>query len=240
MRLLITICARGGSKGIPGKNIRLVAGLPLIAYTIRHARMYAEKSGGDIALSTDSPAIRDVAAQHGLTTDYVRPADLATDTAGKVPVLRHVLEWSEAKTGTQYDYMLDLDVTSPLRTMEDLERAFAMIEARPDALNIFSVSPPKHNPYSDMVEEDENGFFPLSKDAGTAYLSRQTSPKVYELNASFYFFRRAFFESGFETQITDRSLVYAVPHMCFELDEMIEFEFLDYLVTQGKLDFTLP
>src|SRR3989344_8226804 len=84
MNLLITICARGGSKGIPGKNVRLVNGTPLIVYTIRHALEYAKKTGADVELSTDDDTIRNVAAKEGLTTYYSRPAELSTDTAGKL------------------------------------------------------------------------------------------------------------------------------------------------------------
>jgi CMP-N-acetylneuraminic acid synthetase len=240
MNLLITICARGGSKGIPGKNIKPVNGIPLIGYTIHQAQLYAKRSEADIALSTDDQRIKDTAAHFGFTTDYLRPAELANDTAGKVPVLHHVLDYHEMKTRKRYDYVLDLDVTSPLRTMEDLDEAFALLEAKPDALNIFSVNFPKHNPYSDMVEEDAHGYFQLCKTTGQAFLSRQTSPKVYELNASYYFFRRAFFETGNATQLTSRSLIHQTKHMCFELDDPIEFELLDYLITNKKLDFTLP
>lgn len=239
MNLLITVCARGGSKGVPGKNVRPVADIPLIAYTLTHAKEYAKKTGADIALSTDDAVIRDTAAQWGVKTEYVRPAELASDTAGKVPVLKHALEYHEKKNGKRYDYLLDLDVTSPLRTMDDLDDCFATIDARPEALSIFSVSFPKHNPYSDMVEPDEQGFAKVCKDKG-AFLSRQTSPKVYELNASYYFFRRKYFDENHPTQITPTSLAHVTKHMCFEIDDLIDMEYLDFLITKKKLDFPFP
>lgn len=236
MQLLITICARGGSKGIPGKNIRPVNGVPLMAYSIRHAFAYAKKTGADIALSTDDTAIRGVAAEYGLISEYVRPPALATDASGKLPVIRDLLLHEEHRLGKTYDCVLDLDVTAPLRTIDDLEKASAMLEANPDALNLFSVSFPVHNPYFDMVEEGEDGFLHLVKTPSTPMLARQQGPKVYELNNSFYFYRRAFFEPA-DLQLYGKSLGYFMDHMCFEIDAPIELEFLEYLLLQGKLDF---
>jgi CMP-N-acetylneuraminic acid synthetase len=123
--------------------------------------------------------------------------------------------------------------------MKDLDDCFSMIDKRAEALSIFSVSFPKHNPYSDMVEPDDQGFAKVCKDKG-AFLSRQTSPRVYELNASFYFFRRKFFEENHPTQISDKSLAFPVDHICFEIDDMVDMDFLDFLITQKKLDFEFP
>jgi len=239
MSLLITICARGGSKGIPGKNIRLVNGLPLIAYSIRHALLYAKRTGADIALSTDSAEIREVAAAHGLKSDYVRPAKLASDAAGKLPVLRDVLLHEERKNAKSYDFLLDLDVTSPLRTIEDLDKAFEMLKDRPEALNIFTVSFPTHNPYFDMVEEGGDGFVHLIKTPESTVLSRQEGPKVFDENASFYFYRRAYFES-MDLHLPHQSLAYLMPHPCFEIDSPLDMEFLEYLLAHDKLGFVLP
>src|SRR5687768_1241527 len=102
MQLLITICARGGSKGIPGKNIRLLNEKPLIAYSIETAKRFASGKSATIALSTDSEAIKAVAAEAGLPTNYTRPADLANDAAGKIPVLKHLLEFEERQWGKSF------------------------------------------------------------------------------------------------------------------------------------------
>jgi CMP-N-acetylneuraminic acid synthetase len=236
MHLLITICARGGSKGIPGKNIRPVNGTPLIVYSIRHALAYAKKTGADIELSTDSEDIKKVAAEAGLKTDYVRPPELSTDLIGKLDTIQHVVFDTEKRKGKRYDYILDLDVTSPLRTIEDLEKAFAMMEGNPKARNLFSVSFPKHNPYFDMVETTDEGFVELVKKPASQMVARQQGPRVYEVNASFYFYRRAFFDEE-PLIIIRNTLAYETPHMCFELDEMLEFYLLDYLLREKKLDF---
>ncbi|MFH0851552.1 MAG: acylneuraminate cytidylyltransferase family protein [Candidatus Peregrinibacteria bacterium] len=238
MTLLITLCARGGSKGIPGKNIRPVGdGIPLIAYSIRHAQEFTKKTEADIALSTDSDAIRSVAAQHGLKSDYVRPAELASDTAGKIPALRHLLLHEEQRRGKRYDFLLDLDVTSPLRTVEDLRWAMALLERDPVALTLFSVSPARRNPSFNMVERGPDGYYHLCRDSAEVIQSRQSAPPVYDMNASFYFYRRAFFDTERQSAVSERSLVYEMPHLCFDLDAPEDFDYFAYLLTHRKPDF---
>lgn len=240
MKILVTICARGGSKGIPGKNIKPLKGKPLIAYTINTAKKFAQQFGNGvhIALSTDSEDIKDICADYGLNTNYTRKKELATDSIGKIEVINDILLWYENINQNKYDYILDLDVTSPLRTISDLNNALFIIQNDPEALNLFSVSSAKKNPYFNMVEKKDNGYFGLVKN-GNEYLTRQSAPKVHELNASFYFYRRTFFEKGYKSTITDRSLIYEVPHICFDLDHPIEFEFLSFLLENNKLDFEL-
>lgn len=238
MKILITICARGGSKGIPGKNIRPLNGQPLIAYSIAAAKNFAEKYPADIAISTDDAEILEVAARYGVTSDYLRPDFLATDTAGKIDTIKDIVIYQERANGYAYDFILDLDVTSPLRTIEDLVGAFKTLLADDNAENIFSVNAASRNPYFNMVEQKENSYYHTVK-SGAGFLSRQTAPKVFELNASFYFYRRRFFEESYRTVFTDRSLIFELPHICFDLDHMIDFEFLDYLLSNNKLDFQI-
>lgn len=239
MNLLITICARSGSKGIPAKNIKPLCGRPLISYTIDVARKFAEQVGGThVELSTDSQTIKQVAAEYGLSSDYTRPASLAGDTVGKIDAIADSMHWSEAKYGIRYDYVLDMDVTSPLRNLDDLTAAFALIQADSNAVNLFSVSPAGRNPYFNMVEAKETGYYDKVKSLGDV-LARQAAPKVYDLNASFYFYRREFFDLGYKGAITDRSLIYEVPHMCFDLDHPLDFEILSFLMEHHKLDFEL-
>jgi len=90
-----------------------------------------------------------------------------------------------------------------------------------------------------MVEQKENGFFAQVKQPENLFLTRQSVPKVYDVNASFYFYKRSFFEMGFKGAITPNSLIYLVPHICFDLDHPIDFEILSYLMQNNKLDFAL-
>ena len=236
MRTLITICARGGSKGILGKNIRQLNGRPLIAYTIEIANAFIQKFGGDISLSTENREIKRIAENYGLSTEYQRPDDLATDDAGKMAVIQDLLVYEESNRKIKYDLVLDLDVSSPLRNLSDLTAAFELISNDSQALNLFSVNPANRNPYFNMVEQQKNGYYGLIKKG--VFLTRQSSPEVYDLNASFYFFKREFFEEGCST-INDRSMIYIMPHICFDLDHPIDFDFMEYLLTNNKLGFDL-
>jgi CMP-N,N'-diacetyllegionaminic acid synthase len=238
MNLLVTICARGGSKGIPGKNIKLLNGKPLLAYSIEVASRFSKMHGGDIAISTDSDDILAVAKEFGVVSNYVRPAHLSGDKAGKADTIRHLLEYTEAEKNKKYDFVLDLDVTSPLRTMDDLQNAFEIFRTDSLALNIFSVSPASRNPYFNMVQQRGDGYMTLVKE-GSGFKSRQEAPIVYDMNASFYFFRRAFFSEGWNTAITDRSLAYVVPHLCFDLDHPHDFTVMEVLMKQNLLGFSL-
>lgn len=239
MNILITICARGGSKGIPGKNIKVLNGKPLIGYTIDIAKRFQEKHENvEIALSTDSDEIIQVAERCGLSSEYKRPASLGGDNVGKIDAIKDIVFYTEKAKCIKYDYILDMDVTSPLRTLEDLEEAFHIINNDPNAINIFSVSEPARSPYFNQVEQKENGYYNKVKDAGTV-LTRQSAPKVYDLNASFYIYRREFFDLGYKGAITDRSLIYLMKHTCFDLDHPIDFEIISFLLENNKLDFML-
>jgi CMP-N,N'-diacetyllegionaminic acid synthase len=240
MNVLITICARGGSKGIPGKNIKYLNGKPLIYYSILVAQQFQKANGNtDIVLSTDSPEIKMVAEQCGLVSDYIRPKSLAGDKVGKIDVLKDVLIWQESQLKTRYDFILDLDVTSPLRNIDDLFSAFKQIKENDEAVNLFSVSHANRSPYFNMVELKENGFFAQVKQIDGMVLTRQSAPKVYDMNASFYFYKRTFFDLGYKGAVTKKSLIYIVPHICFDLDHPIDFEIISFLMEQKKLDFEL-
>jgi CMP-N,N'-diacetyllegionaminic acid synthase len=237
MRILITLCARGGSKGIPGKNIRSLGGKPLIGYSIKHAKEFSKIQKSDIALSTDNNEIKSIAEDFGLYTKYLRPQNLATDNAGKIDTILHLLEYEEKTRNITYDYVIDLDISSPFRCLDDINKAFLQIVSEKDALNIFSVNKANRNPYFNMVEQQSNGYFSLVKNGN--FLTRQSAPKVYDMNASFYIFRRSFFDKKYNSTISEKSLIYEMPHICFDLDHNLDFEFMEFLIDTNKLDFTI-
>ena len=238
--ILITICARGGSKGIPGKNIKLLNGKPLIGYSIEIAKqVQAKYKNVNIALSTDSVEIANLAERLGLYSDYKRPEYLANDTVGKIDAIKDILFYTESNEQVKYEYILDLDVTSPLRNLADIENAFQIIQSDSNALNLFSVSESGRSPYFNMVEQRENGYFSQVKKLQVDLFTRQAAPIVYDMNASFYIYRRSFFDLGYKGAITDRSLVYKVPHICFDLDHPMDFEIISLLIENNKLDFSL-
>ena len=141
----------------------------------------------------------------------------------------------EKKHNKTYDYVLDLDVTSPLRSVKDLENALEIITNNKEAHNLFSVSPANRNPYFNMVEKNKDGFYDLCKHS--EYLTRQSAPQVLELNASFYWYKKTYFEMNFNSSITNKSLVYIMDHVCFDLDHPTDFDFLEYLLENNKIDF---
>ena len=150
-------------------------------------------------------------------------------------VIKHVMQFQELQNKKKYDIVLDLDITSPLRTQEDLDLGLKRLIDDEDAYNIFSVSKPNRNPYFNVVEEKEDGYCKVVKKSDS--LSRQAAPQVYDMNASFYFFRRFCFEQNFKSSTTEKSLFYLMDHACFDLDEPMDFVVMEYLLSNGKLDF---
>jgi N-acylneuraminate cytidylyltransferase/CMP-N,N'-diacetyllegionaminic acid synthase len=190
LRRLCTICARGGSKGVPGKNLCLIAGKPLIGHSIDQAR----RSGlfEAIAVSSDSEAILEAA--HRCSADILvrRPNEMASDTAPKLPAIRHCVESAEAMLGRQFPIFVDLDATSPLRLPQDIIGAVRLLEER-GVSNVITGSPARRSPYFNIVELDAGGFARLSKSSGNPIVRRQDAPRCYDMNASIYVWRRDVF-----------------------------------------------
>lgn len=180
MKTLYIIPARGGSKGIPGKNIKPLAGKPLIEYSIDVAREFADDK--DICVTTDDKRIIDVVERIGLKVPFIRPDELATDRSGTYEVLLHALDFYESR-GIHYDTMVLLQPTSPFRTADDVK---ACLELYSDDIDmVVSVMPAATNPYYNAFETDENGFLHISKGDGN-YTRRQDAPKVWEYNGAVY------------------------------------------------------
>jgi len=239
MKALITICARGGSKGIPGKNIKPLNGKPLILYTLDTAKKLINNLHSiDLQLSTDDEEIAELVAEAGFPTVYRRPVIFATDTAGKIDAIQDAWKYAKTFHSKEYDYIIDMDVTSPLRSIADITAALEHLQSNPEALNIFSVSPANRNPYFNMVELKQDGFVKLVKDSG-AIKSRQQAPVVYDMNASFYIFTKKFMEGNFEISITEKSLAYVMDHICFDLDHPVDFTIMELILKNSLLDFDL-
>jgi CMP-N,N'-diacetyllegionaminic acid synthase len=179
--ILVTVCARGGSKGLPNKNLRPLLGRPLLVHTIEQALAWGR---GRVVCSTDSDEIAQVARDAGAEVPFLRPPDLATDTAGKVPVIRHALAECE-KDGARYEMVVDLDVTAPVRAVSDIEACVdAFRRSRPEVL--FTVTRARKNPYFNMVERQPDGTLSVAKPLAGAVLRRQDAPQVYDINGCVY------------------------------------------------------
>lgn len=180
MKILTVIPARGGSKGIPHKNIKLLNGKPLIYYTIDCARSIC--TDNDICVSTDDPEIIKCVENYGLKIPFVRPAELATDTAGTYEVLLHALDFYE-KQGRHYDVVLLLQNTSPFRNADHVKEALKLYREEIDM--VVSVNQTKTNPYYNCFEEDFDGFLKKTIDI-SSIVRRQDAPVTYEYNGAIY------------------------------------------------------
>jgi|TARA_B110000879_G_scaffold147596_1_gene191343 CMP-N-acetylneuraminic acid synthetase len=235
MNILITICARGGSKGLPGKNYKELNGKPLVAYSGEQAVKLAEILGADIAISTDSATIKNcISHLNGIDLEYLRPEVLSGSSVSKVLTIKALKEWKEKKENKEYDVVIDLDVVAPLRTIDELVDCFNKLNSNEEALNIFSVSEAKKNPYFNMIEM--NGDFGHIPCGAGEVISRQTAPEVYELNGSFYMYRKSFFDQGLTTPYAKKTMVYKVEHHCFDIDDPIDFDWLEFLMNRGDLN----
>ena len=231
--ILITICARGGSKGIPGKNIKLIGRKPLLAYTIESALSFSKACKADVALSSDSEEIINTGTLFGIENSHLRPPHLANDTCGKPDAIKEVLLWMENKMDKIYDYIIDLDVTSPIRSNKDIQNCLDMICDDPELMTVFSVNPCARNPYFNMVEAKPDGYCKVV--LGGIYKTRQAAPRVYDMNASIYIYKRAALDRENPKAITEKSKFFVMNHICFDLDEPSDFEYLEYLLDKGKL-----
>ena len=179
--VLIIIPARGGSKGIPRKNIKPLNGKPLIYYAIDTAR--AVTTDENICVSTDDMEIKSVVELYGLKVPFLRPEELSTDTAGTYEVLLHALDYYE-KQGKHYQAVLLLQTTSPFRTADQVKEALSLYD-QSNADMVVSVKECPANPYYNVFEEDENGYLHVCKGDGNIF-RRQDAPKVYEYNGAIY------------------------------------------------------
>ncbi len=229
MNILCTICARGGSKGVPRKNIKELNGKPLIYYSINQALKWGKAN--KVVVSTDDEEIADIARYYGAEVPFLRPKELATDNAGKLDVIKHVVNYYENK-GERFDIVVDLDPTSPLRSLNDLENALNLfLKNKPN--NLYSVCEARKNPYFNMVELDEYNKSHISKKLDNDVLSRQTAPKVYEMNASIYIYNKNFLINT-NTIHSDNTIVYIMSkERSIDIDSEIDFYFVEFLLEKG-------
>lgn len=232
--VLVTICARGGSKGVPDKNVREVAGEPLIAHTIRQAKKWDRTT--DLVVSTDSEPIANIAEDHGARVPFLRPAELATDDAPKLPVIQHAHEQMEAETQTTYDYVVDLNTTAPIRLVDDIEACFQRVHGT-DATNAYTVTEAERNPYFNMVELDESGFASVSKPPGEYVTRRQDAPTVYAMNASIYVYERDFLVETDEILSARSTISEMPPERSVDIDRPIDLAFARFLMEEHGVTY---
>lgn len=228
MKRLCSICARGGSKGVVNKNIRIVAGKPLIAHSIEQALLSGLFDA--VSVSSDSDEILDTAQKYGAQILIKRPDSLATDVAAKLPVIQHCFLESEKQLNYQLDLLVDLDCTSPLRDVSDIQNSVKLYENNLDAKNLITGMPSRRSPYFNLVQLNSTGYVELAGQSDKPILRRQDAPNCYDMNASIYIWRRDELLNS-QKIIQDKTIIYEMPEeRSIDIDSPFDFEIVSYLM----------
>lgn len=230
MEVLITICGRAGSKGAKNKNFRLFLGKPLIYYTIKSAKLLKKNSTDlkiDICINSDNLIAKEIAEEEEVAF-IERPSGLAMDKTPKVDAIRDVLIKMEKIKNKKYDYVIDLDITAPLRKIQDIRNAFEKIVSTGVDV-VFSVVPARRNPYFNMVERDEKGRIVFSKPV--LYTCRQDAPEVYDMNASIYCYDRNTLADVSKDPFNEKMEIIIMPEVyVVDIDHEEDFNVMECLV----------
>jgi len=234
MKTLCVIGARGGSQGLPGKNIKMLLGKPLIVWTIHQALETPEIDR--VVVSTDSVEIAKVAKAAGAEVPFVRPDRISGSTVGKFDVWKHALDSCEECYGEKYDIYVDLDCTGPLRDSDDISNVINKLieESKHNVGAVFTVCEARKNPYFNMVEQDSKGALRMSKTLGHAVIRRQDAPIVYEHVASIYAMTPEYIRKN-NHLLDGFSKGYDIGHeKSLDIDSEFDFALVEYLMKKKK------
>jgi len=225
--IIATICARGGSKGVKNKNIRLLRNKPLIEYSLE----LVEQSFlvDEYIISTDSDEIIKVVENLGYKIEFKRPAELADDNVSRIDAIQHAILWKEKKTNIYYDIIVDLGVATPLKTVVDLDSAIKLCIDN-NVENVFSVCPCAKNPYFNMVEVIE-GKVKLVKET-YEIIARQKAPLVYEMNDGLNIWSHKTLFSD-NPQFKKSTKIYVMPReRSIDIDEEEDFRIAEIILNK--------
>lgn len=197
-------------------------GYPLIAYTISAAYLFQSSFDKDIVASSDSDEILNIAAKYGVKHLVKRDEKTSNDTIGKIEGIKFTLNKMEEKLQKRYDYIIDLDVTSPIRKIEDIEKALEKA-INEDCHVVFSVTEANRNPYFNMVEIGNDGFYHTVKKGN--FTSRQQAPRVYDMNASIYVYNRKYIDDMISPMEKAKVIVM---DKTVDIDDEFNFMFVEY------------
>jgi CMP-N,N'-diacetyllegionaminic acid synthase len=232
LEILCTICARGQSQGVPGKNIKVIAGLPLIAHTIKQAKEV--NIFDNIVVSTESTQIAEIAKKYGAEVPFLRPEELANSKIAKYPAIRHAITSCEKIFSKTYDFIIDLDPTSPLRDLDDILECVNILKNK-EVENVITAMPSRRSPYFNLIERDDEGFIDLSKRISPLPSCRQDSPLCYDMNASIYGWKRSvLFENEIPIFLKTTHLHVMPEERSIDIDSDLDFEFVEYLLTKNN------
>jgi CMP-N,N'-diacetyllegionaminic acid synthase len=227
MKMLILIPARAGSKGLTGKNVKILGNLPLIVHTILFAKQIVGPDD-QICISTNDNAVIEIARTYGLSVPFVRPEVLASDTAGSYDVIMHAINYYK-NIHQRFDSLLLLQPTSPFRIIEDFHNLKTIYNEGCDMAVSVSVS--KNNPYFNLFEEDVMGYLMKSKESDA--VRRQDCPEVYEYNGSFYLID---VKSLIKSNIKNFSKIrkYVMPEeRSIDIDDMKDWQVAEYFLNES-------
>jgi|SaaInlStandDraft_7_1057024.scaffolds.fasta_scaffold114623_1 CMP-N,N'-diacetyllegionaminic acid synthase len=229
MKRICTICARGGSKGVKNKNIRVLNGIPLIAHTIIQAR--DSKLFDIVAVSSDSDEILEVAKKYGVDLCIKRPDELASDKAAKIPVIRHCVESVESQLGLKFDICVDLDCTSPLRIVDDIVETVRILEEE-GRENMLTAMPSRRSPYFNLLEKTSDGRVVLSKPLDSLIVRRQDSPETFDMNGSVYVWRREVLQATDNAFLKTTGLYLMPEERSIDIDTEVDFDFVAFMMAK--------
>jgi len=227
--LVAAVCARAGSKGLPGKNLRPLCGVPLIDRAIGSAL----QTMADVVVSTDIDAVHMPVATYGGRFHYLsRPPELANGTVSKWPVYQHILEWAQSEWPAKpIEAVVDIDVSRPLVTAEDVNKCIVAWYDNSYADTVLAVSPARKNPYFDILEPDLDGMLTPAKSAGRAITCRQDVPPTY--------YHAGVYVVGADALRTDSSMWDGKVYGCevselaaFDIDDQLDWDICEMLLRQ--------
>ncbi len=228
--ILATACARGNSKGLKNKNIRLLNNKPLICYTLDIIK--ESTIVDDYIISTDSDDIIKIVKDYGFDVYFKRPRYLAGDKVSRLEAVRHACLWAEDNFKRRYDIVVDLGVSTPLKTSEDLENAVKLL-VNAKASNVFSVTLSRRNPYYNMVEKTGNRVS-LVKALGKKIIDRRDAPEVYDMNDGISAWKRGVLFSNMP-QFNKDTKIYIMPNIrSIDIDEEFDFNLAEFLIKRTE------
>ena len=231
MEVVALICARGGSKGLPGKNIRPLGGRPLIAWSVVQAR--AVSRIGRIIVSTDSEEIAAVAREAGAEVPFMRPAELARDNSPEWLAWRHALNYLKESSGRYPDALVSVPATAPLRASADLEACLDEF-AKGDVDAIITVTDAHRSPYFNMVKQRPDGTVSLVIPPEGTVVRRQDVPVVYDMTTVAYVANPEFVMERNGILDGRTRQVHVPPERAVDIDTLLDFQFAEFLFANSS------
>jgi CMP-N-acetylneuraminic acid synthetase len=228
MTTIAFIFARGGSKGVPRKNLALLGGKPLIVHSIEAG--LACPGIDHVVVSTEDAEIAEVARAAGAEVPFMRPAELASDTASEILAWRHAVETLRAQ-GRDFDTMVSLPATSPLRSVEDIDAALTCFR-KGDADFVISVTTAHGNPYFNMVALDETGGVSFPVRGETRYVRRQDAPTLWQITTVVYVTSPTWVLDAPSVYDGRVKAVFVPPERAVDIDTPLDLAFAEFLVSR--------